>query len=586
MVSVSTATNYFVNAMTGSDGNAGTSSGTAFKTITKALSVVANGDVISVAAGTYNKTLGETFPLSMVSGVTLSGSAGAATTIIDATGDGHRVLNCISNSSTTIVQGFTITGGYAIDTSSFTNFSKGGGIYIEDGSPIIQNNIITRDTVRGYDFYQPTGGTQGGGAYGGGLYLASSTTATIRNNVISHNIALGGGGKDFRGGWSGDGTSGGNSYGGGINSSSAGAALIMNNTFYGNKSTGGLGGSSNSQNAGYGGNANAGAIDAGGSTLVKNNIFCNNSAVGGTTGGGNNGSAGTSNNGAIRSFVSGNLSNNLYYNNTATTDADGATLGTNNISGSDPLFVSTTNYHFTSTSSPAYHAGTPTGAPSTDLDGTTRSGTTPSIGAYEGVDPLPVELIAFSALARGRTTELYWKTATEVNNYGFEIERRILSQTLPLKGGGRGGDEWTRIGFVEGNGTINSPKEYTFIDKNQSAGKYSYRLKQIDRDGKFEYSQQVEAVINTSPLKFELAQNFPNPFNPTTTIGFSIQVDGFITLKVYDVIGREVKMLVNDARASGSYSETFDAKRLTSGIYFARLTSNGKSQVRKLMLLK
>jgi hypothetical protein len=394
------------------------------------------------------------------------------------------VINCFDNSATTIIQGFTITGGIVTDSLSFTNFSKGGGIYIEGGSPVIQNNIITKNTVRGYDFYQPIGGTQGGGANGGGIYMASSTTAIIRNNVISENIAIGGGGKDFRGGWSGDGTPGGNAFGGGINSSGSGAAIIMNNTFYGNKANGGFGGSSNSQNAGYGGDAVGGALDAGGSNIVKNNIFSNNSAVGGSTGGGLNGKNGSSDNGAVRSFVAGNLSNNLYFNNSAKTNPDGTNLGTNNVVGSDPLFVSGTNFHL-QTLSPARKAGTVTGAPTTDIEGTTRTNP-PSIGAYDG-------------------------SGLSVVGYDNSI----------------------------------------------------------------------------APNEFALLQNYPNPFNPTTNIEFTVPVNGRATLKVFNAIGQIVATLFDGIAEAGKYNQIqFNANGLATGIYFSRLESNGKLQLKKMLLIK
>ncbi len=123
-------------------------------------------------------------------------------------------------------------------------------------------------------------------------------------------------------------------------------------------------------------------------------------------------------------------------------------------------------------------------------------------------DPLPVELTSFSAATIGSTIKLNWQTATEVNNYGFEVERRALSAERQA---------WEKIGFVNGNGNSNSPKDYSFVDDKVSSGKYSYRLKQIDNDGQFEYSKTINVDFN-GVKKFELSQNYPNPFNPTTTI--------------------------------------------------------------------
>ena len=131
---------------------------------------------------------------------------------------------------------------------------------------------------------------------------------------------------------------------------------------------------------------------------------------------------------------------------------------------------------------------------------------------------------------------------------------------------------------MEGNGKTNAPKSYSFTDKS-AAGKTSYRLKQIDRDGKFEYSQMVKVTAARESNEFGIQQNYTNPFNPTTA-------NGFTSLKIYDAIGREVATLVNEVKEAGYYSAQFDGARLSSGIYFARLSSSGKTQIRKLMLMK
>ncbi len=197
---------------------------------------------------------------------------------------------------------------------------------------------------------------------------------------------------------------------------------------------------------------------------------------------------------------------------------------------------------------------------------------------------LPVELTSFTAEMAEKSVELKWRTATEVNNYGFEIERAMENRTLSSRTETRD-DNWSKIGFVEGNGTTNAPKSYSFVDKSAS-GKTSYRLKQIDRDGKFEYSQTVEVTALSAPKEFGLEQNYPNPFNPTTAISFQLSENGFTSLKVYDAIGREVATLVSEVKEAGYYSVQFDGAKLSSGIYFAKLTSSGKTQMRKLLLLK
>jgi len=192
--------------------------------------------------------------------------------------------------------------------------------------------------------------------------------------------------------------------------------------------------------------------------------------------------------------------------------------------------------------------------------------------------PLPVELSSFSATLKNGNVTLKWRTETEVNNYGFEIERSQMSEV-------KSQTEWTKLGFVEGNGNSNSPKDYSFIDDDVLAGKYSYRLKQIDADGNFEYSKIVEVDLSP-PTKFELSQNYPNPFNPTTTIRFSLPQSGNVKLTVYNLLGEQVAELVNGIKEAGVHSVTFDATELNSGIYIYKLEADGVVQSRKMTLIK
>jgi hypothetical protein len=195
-----------------------------------------------------------------------------------------------------------------------------------------------------------------------------------------------------------------------------------------------------------------------------------------------------------------------------------------------------------------------------------------------GTSVLPVELAAFTATANRMNADLRWSTATEVNNYGFEIERR---QTAT----------WNKVGFVSGAGTSNSPRDYSYTDNNLSSGRYTYRLKQIDNNGEFSYHGSVEIVIGSAPQEFALLQNYPNPFNPSTVISFQLPVNSQVTLKVYDVLGKEVATLVNEEMKAGSYTVPFSASNgntstLASGVYIYRLNAGSFVSTKKLVLMK
>jgi uncharacterized delta-60 repeat protein len=195
--------------------------------------------------------------------------------------------------------------------------------------------------------------------------------------------------------------------------------------------------------------------------------------------------------------------------------------------------------------------------------------------------PLPVELTSFSASVRGNGVELFWETATESNNYGFEIERlQIRNLNFEIR-------NWSQVGFIAGSGTTTSPRQYSFDDNNVVAGRYSYRIKQIDKDGSFKYTQTAEVEVGLVPKEFTLGQNYPNPFNPSTTIEFTLPQDGRATLKVYNVLGQAVATLFDDrAEAGRIYHAQFDAAWFTSGVYVSVLESGGKRLLRKMVLVK
>ncbi len=191
-----------------------------------------------------------------------------------------------------------------------------------------------------------------------------------------------------------------------------------------------------------------------------------------------------------------------------------------------------------------------------------------------GAEVLPVELTSFTAELKNNSVELYWTTATEVNNYGFNVEHRIEN------------GEWNKIGFVQGHGNSNSPKEYSFTDSPLGGINFKYRLKQIDFDGTSEYSDEIEVNL-IPPSRLTLVQNYPNPFNPTTNISFEIPVKSNVVIKIYNVIGSEVADLLNEEKLPGRYQVEFNASYLPSGIYFYSINAgNLKPIMKKMILLK
>lgn len=192
--------------------------------------------------------------------------------------------------------------------------------------------------------------------------------------------------------------------------------------------------------------------------------------------------------------------------------------------------------------------------------------------------PLPVELVSFSAQVDGEVVNLKWRTETEVNNYGFDIERAVNPRANQK--------EWTTIGFIEGHGNSNSPKDYSFADGDLSgANIIYYRLKQIDNNGTYEYSHEIEVSI-IAPDKHSLGQNYPNPFNPSTKIHYKIAQSEFINLSVYNVLGKEVAVLVNEIQLPGTYSVIFSADNLPGGVYFYKLETQNFTQTSKMLLIK
>ncbi len=199
---------------------------------------------------------------------------------------------------------------------------------------------------------------------------------------------------------------------------------------------------------------------------------------------------------------------------------------------------------------------------------------------------IPVELISFNAYKINNSVQLKWSTATEKNNYGFEIQRRVknyYSQEF---------SDWEIVGFVAGNGTTTIKNDYSYNDENLKAGTYQYRLKQIDFNGIYELSDVVEVDINT-PIEFSLEQNYPNPFgnaihsnNPSTKISWQSPVSSRQTIKVFDVLGKEVAVLFDEFREAGYHTIEFKADGLSSGIYYYTLTVDNFTSTKKFVLMK
>ncbi len=186
---------------------------------------------------------------------------------------------------------------------------------------------------------------------------------------------------------------------------------------------------------------------------------------------------------------------------------------------------------------------------------------------------VPVEMTSFVADCINGAVILRWSTASETNNYGFEIQRRTESAG------------WSRISFIQGQGSTTKSSLYSFTDNSVSNGKYLYRLKQSDLDGTFSYSNIIDVDVNKAS-DFALEQNYPNPFNPVTRISFSIPQTGFVNLSVYNVLGEKVVTLINEIKSAGNHAVDFDASELTSGVYVYRLQAGSSVSIKKMTLIK
>ena len=189
------------------------------------------------------------------------------------------------------------------------------------------------------------------------------------------------------------------------------------------------------------------------------------------------------------------------------------------------------------------------------------------------VSEIPVELTSFTASAGKGFIKLSWSTSTETNNKGFEVQRKEKE------------GKWNSVTFIQGKGTTTEPEGYSYKDVNVSDGVYLYRLKQVDYEGSFELSPVVEVNYN-SPEQFSLNQNYPNPFNPSSYISFTLGKTSFVSLRVYDALGKEVRVLMNEQKTAGSYNLNFNGDGLSAGVYYYKLTAGNFNKVRKMILLK
>jgi hypothetical protein len=423
-------------------------------------------------------------------------------------------------------------------TSSTMELGVGGGIYfLRDSTAylMVMNNIISNNEVRSEYKTRGAGiGFDRAGNYGGDVLFA--------NNIVYGNYSTGSG----------------DSRGGGIYLWKS-MVKVFNNTITKNSSDFGGGLYSNESET----------------SVVMNSIFW-----------------GDTSNSEVHI---GGIAPEIVYS-----DIQGGWGGTGNIN-SDPLFDGGSDFYFLTDSSPCIDAGNPD-AQYNDVEDPNNPGNPmpPARGTLindmghcggpisvwgNRPWPLPVELTSFTASTGFGKVILNWTTATEINNLGFEIERKIINDTER---------EWVRIGFSEGHGTTTENKEYSYVDdiSRITATSLVYRLKQIDFDGSYEYSDEV-MVDNPSPIDFALHQNYPNPFNPTTRITFGIPLKSQVSLKIFNSIGEQVAQLVNEEKEVGSYEVEFNAANLPSGIYFYRLQvyhANGGAgsfiSIKKMVLLK
>jgi hypothetical protein len=570
-VSINAQTIY-VNSSAGNDATGNGSSGSPYKSFTAGYNAVISGETLDLT-GTFTWTdaaeTGDnsTSGFTISKNITIQGSSNSTLAIVQAASSSgiadRRVFTLASNVNFKNLE---------IRYGNLTSDGAGGGGI---GCPSLPSSTLNMDNCyihHNLVNYQ-----------GGGIYLSPSTglTVTIINSTISNNQAsVGASGRD----------------GGGIWTSSSVTLTLTNSTIYNNSTTyngGGLllNGTSTITNCTIAENSVSAATSWGGgiskwessTTLyLKNTILANNSASSDGSGDFDLYQGNFTDNG-YNIVEHTDASSGLFTGTTKTGDQSnlfGSSVGTtpslainNSINGTPTLKTTSGSVAINAGSSGTNNS---ISVPTTDQRGAGRNGAT-DIGAYEywnDSGSLPVELNSFTAQNTGGKIELNWQTATEVNNFGFDVERSSSIQEV-----------WEKIGFVQGHGNSNSPKEYSYTDNPTGGSVFKYRLKQIDIDGKYEYSLEVEVSLNV-PTTFSVKQNFPNPFNPTTKIEFSIPSDNNVEIKVFNVLGMGVATLLNEHRQAGTNIVEFNASNLSSGIYFYKIVSGKYSEIKKMILLK
>ena len=186
-------------------------------------------------------------------------------------------------------------------------------------------------------------------------------------------------------------------------------------------------------------------------------------------------------------------------------------------------------------------------------------------------------IVAFSGEPKRQSILLRWQTSEEINVNGFEIQRRLVSDTL-----------FQTVDFIKSLNTAGLPGSfsYSYEDSLTRSGTYIFRLRQVNLNNSVKFSEEITLVFTFIPDKFALFQNYPNPFNPTTTIRYDLPSGGRVLLTVYNMLGQEVARLVDGLQATGRYEIPFTAGNLSSGIYFYKLQAGSYTETRKMVILR